>query len=415
MADEEAEARAELIAAQLQAAKADRSIRLQEFDGDKPPFRDWCQHVNMCLTAAGWTQEIAAQKAVLMLKGKAAIWLQNQMSKETEGLLTWFPPEVNGIRPPNLFTLLENRFHTTTTPIELSQLRATLVMKDNEDVETFFDRVERVQFELDKHLPLNFRTTQKAAYNIVHDQQVFANFHSGLKSEIRSHVTTVNAVTIGEARTAAIAYEQGSKARKSKPGSVFSMDSHTTPTMESLASQIAALSTSIRGGQSGKGRGGKGGAQQQQSNSTDDDSVGYCLYCGYVGHQRPKCNIKKKDEAAGIYLPQSQYFSPGRVGKGSTRGQGKRGQQSGRGRVHEMGAAGGSGGSESSATTWYASQQPPSQSQRDQTPATQQQQQPQQYQPMVPQPGTSYYPDQGGAAAFSTDTAFRHYSPFQGN
>jgi hypothetical protein len=80
---------------------------------------------------------------------QSGVWLQNQMAKETEGLLTWFPPEVGGVRPPNQFTLMENRFHTTVTPIELSQLRATLVMKDSEDVETFFDRVERVQFELD--------------------------------------------------------------------------------------------------------------------------------------------------------------------------------------------------------------------------------------------------------------------------
>jgi hypothetical protein len=401
MADEEAEARAELIAAQLQAARADRSIRLQEFDGDKPPFRDWCQHVNMCLAAAGWTQEVTAQKAALMLKGKAAIWLQNQMAKETEGLLTWFPPVVEGVRPPNLFTLMENRFHTTVTPIELSQLRATLVMKDNEDVETFFDRVERVQFELDKHLPTHFRTTQKAAYGIVHDQQVFSNFHSGLRPDIRSHVTTVNALTIGEARAAAIAYEQGSKARKPKQGSVFSMGQQQAPTLELLASQIAALSTSIRGGQGGRGRGGKGGAQRQRaSTSADDDSVDYCLYCGYIGHQRPKCNIKKKDEAAGIFLPQSQYFSPGRVGKGSERGKGKKGQQSGRGKVHEMGAG--------------VTQQPPLSTQMTQDPNN-----PQQLSTTQPSNPEAY-----GAWAME---AYRrtatgnmsnpavHYPPFQGN
>ena len=87
---------------------------------------------------------MTVQKAVLMLKGKAAIWLQNQMAKETEGLLAWFPPEVGVVHQPNLFTLMENRFHTTVTPIELSQLRVTLVMKDSGDVETFYDRVERV-------------------------------------------------------------------------------------------------------------------------------------------------------------------------------------------------------------------------------------------------------------------------------
>ena len=188
------------------------------------------------------------------------------------------------------------------------------------------------------------------------------------------------------------------------------MAQSTTPSVESLALQIAALTSSIRGGQGGKSRGGKGGSQQQQANTADDNAAGHCLYCGYIGHQRPKCNIKKKDEANGIYRPQSEHFSPGRIGKGSSRGQGKKSGQSTRGRVHEMGEAGGSRGNESNTTQWYASQQPPQQQpQRSQTPAQQYQQ------PMLPPPGTSYFSDQGGAAAFSSDTAFRHFPPFQGN
>ena len=209
---EEAASRAKLLAAQLVAAKADRTIRLNHFNGDMPPFINWCQHVNMCVNAAGWSQEATAQRAKMALKGKAAIWLQNQMSKGVEGLDTWFPAEVNGARVPNLLTLMENRFHTSLTPLEQSQLRATLTMKDSEDVLTFFDRVEHVQLELDRSLPVTFRVDSKAAYKIYYDHQVFNNFVCGLRADIQTHVITANAVTMTDARNAATAFERGTKA-----------------------------------------------------------------------------------------------------------------------------------------------------------------------------------------------------------
>ena len=145
------------------ALQNDRTIKLQEFNGDQP-FIDWLQHIEMCKNAATWTDEATAQRAKLMLKGKAGVWLQNQISEGVEGLNAWFPaiPE-NGERPPNLRSLMEKRFGTTTSPAEQAQLRTSLTMKDNEDVHTFYDRVQAVQYELDKSLPIAFRVDSKAA------------------------------------------------------------------------------------------------------------------------------------------------------------------------------------------------------------------------------------------------------------
>ena len=63
----------------------------------------------------------------------------------------------------------------------------------------------------------------------------------------------------------------------------------------------------------GKGRGGQVGQTQKPPEGA---STSFCLYCGYVGHDKPKCNIRKKDEAAGLFYPQSPHFQPGRVGRG---------------------------------------------------------------------------------------------------
>ena len=83
--------------------------------------------------------------------------------------------------------------------------------------------------------------------------------------------------------------------------------------LQTLQAQINALSTSLRGGQRGGQRGGNRGGQ---GGGATHNSTEFCKYCGYVGHDKPKCNIKKKDEAKGLFLAQSPYFEPGRVGRG---------------------------------------------------------------------------------------------------
>ena len=414
--EEEAAARAELLTAQLAAAKADRTIKLNDFTGDNVPFINWMQHVNMSIAAAAWSQETSATRVQLALKGRAGVWFQNQLVLGVEGLDVWYPPEMGGVRPPNLLTLMEQRFHKAMSPLEQCNLRSTLTQKENEDSQNFFDRVVSVQLEFDKSLPLTFKIESKAAYTIGHNQAVFTNFVCGLRSEIRAHVTTAQATTVPDACRAAAAYELGaiSKKPKAATGSVLGMESQNAYGADSLVSQIAALTASFRGGQGGRGRGSRGGSQrQQQANTQDDNSVPYCLYCGYVGHQRPKCNIKKKDEAAGLYYDKSPSFSPGRVGK-SSRGRGGRGQ-SGRGQVHEMGNTGDTGRQQTS-SPWHTATMPPPQTQQLQTfqlPQQQLQQQPQSQ--TAPQPGPIYYSDHGGASAFSPESAFRHFPPFQGN
>ncbi len=86
------------------ALQSEGTIKLQEFNRDQP-FVDWLQHIEMCKNAATWTDEATAQRAKLMLKGKAGVWQQNLISEGVEGLNAWFPPPVDGVRPPNLTAL----------------------------------------------------------------------------------------------------------------------------------------------------------------------------------------------------------------------------------------------------------------------------------------------------------------------
>ena len=378
------------------ALQNDRTIKLQEFNGDQP-FVDWIQHIEMCKNAATWTDEATAQRAKLMLKGKAGVWLQNLISEGVEGLNAWFPPPVEGVRPPNLRNLMEKRFGITTSPAEQAQLRTSLTMKDNEDVLTFYDRVQSVQYELDKSLPITFRVDSKAAYMIVHNQLVLSNFLCGLRADIRMHVITINAVDITQAVEAAVSFENGSKAKKARISAVSTEGANRS--VDELANQVVAMALSRMKGHEGH-RGGRGGSIQAQSQSNPTD---FCKYCGYVGHEKTKCNIRKKDEAKGVFLPQSPYFSPGRVGRG--RGaRGARGGQTQRGRVHEIGTSGDPMPSTLEGTQWQQHGSPNTPNQHAAYPP----------QPSQPQTTPTFYNAQGGAAAICDQGAFRFFPP-QGN
>ena len=279
--EEEAAARAELLTAQLAAAKADRTIKLNDFTGDNVPFINWMQHVNMSIAAAAWSQETSATRVQLALKGRAGVWFQNQLVLGVEGLDVWYPPEMGGVRPPNLLTLMEQRFHKAMSPLEQCNLRSTLTQKENEDSQNFFDRVVSVQLEFDKSLPLTFKIESKAAYTIGHNQAVFTNFVCGLRSEIRAHVTTAQATTVPDACRAAAAYELGaiSKKPKAATGSVLGMESQNAYGADSLVSQIAALTASFRGGQGGRGRGSRGGGPNANNRQTHKMTTVYLIAC----------------------------------------------------------------------------------------------------------------------------------------
>jgi hypothetical protein len=311
----------------------DRNIKMADFDAESMTILQWVSHVDLCMTAAGWTQARTATTAQLHLKGPPMVWLQNRIREETEGIDTWYPPEVAGVRPANLKTLLTARFHQSSTAVEQAKLRATLTQLETETVATFFDRVESVQFTLDDCLPADFRVNQKAEYDIIRSSQILQNFITGLKPEVLKHVTTLNVATATEALEAATAFEMAN--RKKPAGKMAGMGAKSE--VEEMAAKIAAAAIDefhrSNRGQSQRGRGGGRGRGGQRPNDTGDG----CAYCGYLGHTIGVCNIKTKDVAAGIRTQRSQYYAPGRIGRGSSRGRGSgRGRGDGRGRMHEM-------------------------------------------------------------------------------
>ena len=315
-------------------AAADRNVKLVDFDDTGINILEWVQHVDMGQTAAGWTDPQTCSRAKMFLKGKAMVWLQNRIISNTEGLNAWYPAaNEQGIRAPNLRTLLIDRFLLVNTPSEQARLRATLSQKEGEDSATFYDRVEQVQFALDQALPSAFRVDQKAAYDIVHEGQVLQAFINGLKPEVRTHVTTLNLATATEARNAAKSFEMANS-RKPKIASISSAH----PDHENMASQVASMV--IDAVYRGRGRGnycGRGNGRGAYNTNAQNNPNG-CEYCGFLGHGKPECHSKKRDVANGLNAERSEYYAPGRVGRGRGRGRGynSRGFGSPRGQTHEM-------------------------------------------------------------------------------
>jgi hypothetical protein len=197
------------------------------------------------------------------------------------------------------------------------------------------------------------------------------------------HLITINAVAITQAVEAAVSFENGSKAKKARISTTSTDGANRT--VDELANQVVAMALTRIRGHDGH-RSGRGGSIQAQSQSSPTD---FCKYCGYVGHEKVKCNIRKKVEAKGVFLLQSPYFLPGRVGRGIG-ARGGWGGQTQRGRVHEMGTSEDPMPSTLGGTQWQQYGSP-------KTPNLQAAYPPK---PIQPQTTPTFYNAQGGAAAF---------------
>ena len=386
---------------------ADRGVKLLEFSGDPVKdmmtVMDYVVHVEQSRVAGGWTDGVTAEKVKLRLTGDARTWMTNRIRAGTPGMDAFAPAAVGNAAPaPGLRALLITRFMPQQTAGEQERLRQSLVQGENESVHSFYDRVESIQFILDLEYPEAFRVNSKASYDLVHDRSVRASFIAGLKAEIRKHVITENVATTEEALNTAIAFE---KARA--PTKVATVHAATTLTTTMLEEALAKLSAIGEGGgfQSG-GQGGRGRLADEG-----------CFYCGYLYHNKPDCNIRKKDESNGIFQKRCTGYVAGRVGRGrggqrGSRGQGgwwnqgRGGPRGGRGRggygspFRGRGAAHGAIGEQQQHYQFPPAQQP--QQQQQQLP-------PQQHQlPIVPQPGY-YWPTPPGSTG-STPTEMERYS-----
>ena len=234
----------------------DRSVKLPEFCGesdiDKMSVMEYISAVEMSRIAGNWSDAITAERVKLRLSGPARTWLNNRIRAETAGLNVFDPAAVAGAKPPGLRQLLIERFMPQHTAAEQERLRATLIQHENESVNTFFDRVESIQFLLDQDLPDDFRRNHKASYDIVHNRQVQTSFIAGLKGDIRKHVAMANVITLTDALNAAVAFEKASK--KPEKGVISGASGGEGMTIEA---RIAALELQKRqndGAGAGAGR-----------------------------------------------------------------------------------------------------------------------------------------------------------------
>ena len=394
---------------------ADRGVKLLEFSGDPVKdmmtVMDYVVHVEQSRVAGGWTDAVTAEKVKLRLTGDARTWMTNRIRAGTEGMDAFAPAAVGDAAPgPGLRALLITRFMPQQTAGEQERLRQSLVQGENESVHTFYDRVESIQFILDLEYPETFRVDSKVAYDLVHDRSVRASFIAGLKAEIRKHVITENVATTEEALNAAIAFE---KARA--PPKTAKVHAATTITLEEALAKLAAM---------GEGGGFQGGAQGGRGRLADEG----CFYCGYLYHEKKDCNIRKKDEANGIFQKRCNGYVAGRVGRGRGGKRGGRGQDQGRGGQRggqgrggygspfRGGGSGGNGrGAAHGATGEQLNYQFPLVQQQQQQQQQQQSQQPQlasqqQQQPIIPMPQPGYYWSVPPVSTGSTPTEMDRYS-----
>jgi hypothetical protein len=385
---------------------ADRGVKLLEFSGDPVKdmmtVMDYVVHVEQSRVAGGWTDGVTAEKVKLRLTGDARTWMTNRIRAGTEGMDAFAPAAVGNAAPaPGLRTLLITRFMPQQTAGEQERLRQSLVQGENESVHSFYDRVESIQFILDLEYPEAFRVDSKVSYDLVHDRSVRASFIAGLKAEIRKHVITENVATTEEALNTAIAFE---KARA--PPKTATVHAATTITLEEALAKLAAI---------GEGGGFQSGGQGGRGRLADEG----CFYCGYLYHNKPDCNIRKKDEGNGIFQKRCNGYVAGRVGRGrggrggrgqGGQGQGRGGPRGGRGRGGYGSPFRGGGNGRGAAHGATGEQQQHYQFPPAQQPQPQQQQlPPQQHQlPIVPQPGY-YWPVPPGSTG-STPTEMERYS-----
>ena len=356
---------------------ADKSIKLPEFSGDVAQDTmtviEYINQVEMSKTAANWSDAVTAEKVKLKLVGPARIWLQNRIRALTPGLNAFDPeaPEGGGAAGPGLRRLLLDRFMPQQTAGEQERLRATLLQGDNEQVQVFYDRCESIQFILDLELPEDFRKNSKASYDIVHDRQVRGSFIAGLKADIRRHVTTLNVADTAEAVKAAVAFEKARTPVKAPTIGATVGDS------SSIEARMAALEFNK---QAAFGRG--------QGKLAEEG----CFYCGFIGHNKPDCRMKKNDEAKGIFRKRADGYQPGRIGRGSRGGGQTRGGQQYRGGFQGNGGYQQRGGGRGRGSGQYRGQQQQRGGYVHSAESTTFNQQ-----PIVPMPGTSqfYHPWQG--------------------
>jgi hypothetical protein len=291
----------------------DRSVKLPEFCGevdiDKMSVMEYISAVEMSRIAGNWSDAITAERVKLRLSGPARTWLNNRIRAETAGLNVFDPAAVAGAKPPGLRQLLIDRFMPQHTAAEQERLRATLIQQENEAVNTFFDRVESIQFLLDQDLPDDFRRNHKASYDIVHNRQVQTSFIAGLKSDIRKHVAMANVVTLTDALNAAVAFEKASKRPDKGPMVISGATGGEGMTIEA---RIAALELQKR-----QNDGAGAGAGRGQGKLADEG----CFYCGYVGHTKQVCRIRQGDEARGVFQKRATGYVSGRTGRGRGGGQ----------------------------------------------------------------------------------------------
>ena len=281
----------------------DRNIKLQSFDGTPSNALVWIKHIDMCQKAANWNSEQTAERARLHLTGEALTWIHNRIDAGTPGLDTWWPAEVNNVRPPGLKALMKARFVPGTDGRDAFS-REALQQMPNQSVNAFYDQVEAAQFLMDDIFPENFKVGQKASYDLVHDKLVRTEFIQGLLPEIRKQVIARKPISAEEARQLAVNFEYADGGMKNTRKSF---------NVAALSDDMAKMSTS------------------QWNRDVENEG---CRYCGFIGHYKRECNLRLKDEANGQFLQQSPYFKPNQRGRGSGRYRSPRGRSSYRGQGH---------------------------------------------------------------------------------
>ena len=308
-----------------QAAAATVKLPMPTYDGKAELLKSFLKKYEAWCTVSRLTDVQAAETAQFALTGEANIWFLNQADSNAPCVTSWAA----------LRTALQERFTGKLAPGELAVLLDSLTQKPAESVQTFVDRIHRVQFLVDEAAEEAGPALQPQERLTVHDNAVCMQFLRGMKKSLR------RVVCAREQLTTLKDYVNAAKAAESAE--------RDNPSSGAAAAELSAASDALealnfnapgrRNAQGGRGRG-CGRARRPDTQNQDGQRISFastvCYNCNKVGHistfcpSNPNSSANRRPQGQGQGQQQQQQQRQGRQqgrGRGGRQQRGRRNNQ----------------------------------------------------------------------------------------
>lgn len=279
------------------------------FDPDSPSSRlnakSWVNLVERARNGVGndatgapkISNKELASKAIMMLRGTAALWSDNLVEEDLDP---------NPLDDWRLFkTAFLARFYAKATLSERTALMRSLSQKPSETVIQFLDRVKQAHYIFYENWPSlqdsatnAEKAADKAAKKKSLEMHISQSFINGLYDDIREHVLMQESNNLATLLTIAQRIEASKKTKPKLQVASTSVlpnpDDFECPAHKASVDAVNRYNLSQRGNP-GRGRG-RGFRNRGQGQSNRPRFTGTCPYCQKIGHKLAQCFTKRNDE-----------------------------------------------------------------------------------------------------------------------